>query len=337
VTSTWVLLLLLLLLVVALIVWARFRAARMRDAAANREIDALARVRAGEDPLTSKTEAEASPQTLFDAGTPTGVMPLRGGIEVAEVADIDELLRGESLAVAERARAQLEEPTNIRLGGDTLPPRPASPLAVNPPPAKPVSAKPAPAAPVPKPVSARASPMQTSARRETAVPRGAVAVAASAARISSPAPAKPPAATPGARLSDALHEADVPLRELVLAWFEARGYRSAPASPVVRPIELVLRHKNDPARAYAFVVATQRVTVDRVLNLAQQARSIGLIRVLIAADAGGAVEATSAKRGVRVMDRALLDAELRKLDLSIAAKIIAVARKRASARAAAAG
>ncbi len=306
----------------------------MRDAEANREIDALARVRAGEDPVKSKADAEASPQTLFDPGTPTGVMPLRGGIEVAEVADIDELLRGESLAVAERARARLEEPTNINLGGDTLPPRPAIPLPVKPPPAKPVPAKPAPAVPVPKPVSARVSPMQTPARRETAAPRAPIAAAAPAARASPPA--KPPLATP-ARLSDALHEADVPLRELVLAWFEARGYRSAPASPVVRPIELVLRHKNDPARAYAFVVATQRVTVDRVLNLAQQARSIGLIRVLIAADAGGAEEATSAKRGVRVMDRALLDAELRKLDLSIAAKIIAVARKRAAARPAAAG
>jgi hypothetical protein len=127
-------------------------------------------------------------------------------------------------------------------------------------------------------------------------------------------------------------DGEVPLRELVLAWFEARGYRSAPASPVVRPIELVLRHKDDPSRAYAFVVGTQRITGERVLQLAQQARGIGLIRVLIVADAGLTDDAPNAKRGVRVLDRAALSAELAKLDISVAAKIIAVARKRASAR-----
>jgi hypothetical protein len=119
----------------------------------------------------------------------------------------------------------------------------------------------------------------------------------------------------------------------VLAWFEARGYRASPASPVVRPIELVLRHKDDPSRAYAFVVGTQRVTSERVHQLAQQARSIGLIRVLIVADAGASADAPNAKRGVRVLDRAALSTELARLDISVAAKIIAVARKRAGSRA----
>jgi hypothetical protein len=151
--------------------------------------------------------------------------------------------------------------------------------------------------------------------------------ASAAAAGSARAQATPPATSPTAP------DGEVPLRELVLAWFEARGYRSAPASPVVRPIELVLRHKDDPSRAYAFVVGTQRVTSERVLQLAQQARGIGLIRVLIVADAGLTQDAPNAKRGVRVMDRAALSAELAKLDISVAAKIIAVARKRAGARA----
>jgi len=83
----------------------------------------------------------------------------------------------------------------------------------------------------------------------------------------------------------------------------------------------------------AFVVGTQRVTSERVQQLAQQARGIGLIRVLVVADAGLSADAPHAKRGVRVLDRNSLSAELAKLDISVAAKIIAVARKRSSARA----
>jgi hypothetical protein len=56
----------------------------------------------------------------------------------------------------------------------------------------------------------------------------------------------------------------VPLRELVLAWYESRGYRGSPASPAVWPIELVLRHRDDAARAYAFVVQNDHVSVDRI-------------------------------------------------------------------------
>ncbi len=125
---------------------------------------------------------------------------------------------------------------------------------------------------------------------------------------------------------------DVPLRELSLAWFEARGYRGAPASPAVRPIELVLRHKDDPARAYAFVVEPQPVDGSRVTALLRQAREIGLLRVLIVADAGAEQTAAAGKKGARVMDRAAMDEEFRKLDLGVAAKIIAVARKRAASR-----
>ncbi len=286
------------LLIALTAIWARQRARRIRAEADERERRALEAVRGGGDPLAAVDgkgagkASEPAGDTIFEPNVPTGVMPGRGGIEVAEVLDIEELLRDETAAVAERARAQLEEPTNIH-SGDTLPPRPASAAAPSTPTA-PASAAPMAAAP-----PARARPMPNT-------------------------PAAAPVVAPG-------H--DVPLRELVLAWFEARGYRSSPASPVVRPIELVLRHKDDPARAYAFVVGTQRVTAERVQQLAQQARSIGLIRVLVVADAGLTPEAVRAKRGVRVLDRAALKAELDKLDLSVAAKIIAVARKRAAARA----
>jgi len=321
-----------LLLIILMALWARGRAARIRVDANARERKALGSVRSGSDP-NGDTNAgsgaarpgESTGETIFEPGTPTGIVPgSRGSIEVAEVLDIEDLLRDEPHGIASRARAQLEEHTNIHTG-DTLPPRPvAAPVAVAPP-AERVAQPAARAAPQAAVKQAPAVPVPAAVvpARPPARPAAQPAPVAPAPRARAPAPAAAPAAPDG----------EVPLRELVLAWFEARGYRSSPASPVVRPIELVLRHKDDPSRAYAFVVGTQRVTSERVQQLAQQARSIGLIRVLIVADAGLSADATHAKRGVRVLDRNALSAELAKLDISVAAKIIAVARKRSSARA----
>lgn len=137
-----------------------------------------------------------------------------------------------------------------------------------------------------------------------------------------------PAALPGGGATLRRGADDVPLRELTLAWFEARGYRSSPASAAVRPIEQVLRHRHDPARAYAFVVENARVSADRVQQLRTQARSIGLLRVLIVANDGADEGAATKSKGVRLMDRNSLAAEFDQLDFSVAAKIIAVARKR---------
>lgn len=130
----------------------------------------------------------------------------------------------------------------------------------------------------------------------------------------------------------------VPLRELVLAWYESRGYRGSPASPAVWPIELVLRHRDDAARAYAFVVQNDHVSVDRITALIEQAREIGMLRVAVVAEAGyeqGAKD-IARKRHVRLIDRSTMEAELAALALPTAAKIIAVARKRSAPEASAA-
>ena len=126
---------------------------------------------------------------------------------------------------------------------------------------------------------------------------------------------------------------NVPLRELVLAWYEARGYRGSPASPAVWPIELVLRHREDAARAYAFVVQNDHVSVDRITALIEQAREIGMMRVAVIAEAGyeSAAKEVAKKRHVRLIDRSAMEAELSELQLPTAAKIIALARKRAAA------
>ncbi len=352
-----------LLLLVLTAFWAMARTRRIREAAQQREEEALARVRAGAPPLSLEGE------TVFEAAGLPSRMPERRGIEVAEhdeVVDLEALLAGEPQGVAHRARATLEEPTNISLDLDTLPPRPATPAPAPASASLPPAATP-PAAPVLQslssmhpPSNAFATPMATTTAAATAAVTATAATAAPArpapsraqpspptlvARLPGDAerrvapPAMPAAAAPRPVPSPAPPSStggatirrgndDVPLRELALAWFEARGYRSAPASSAVRPIEQVLRHRHDPARAYAFVVESTRLTAERVQQLRNQARAIGLLRVLIVADAGAEEGAATKSKGVRVMDRASLAAEFDQLDFSVAAKIIAVARKR---------
>jgi hypothetical protein len=124
----------------------------------------------------------------------------------------------------------------------------------------------------------------------------------------------------------------VPLRELVIAWYESRGYRGSPASPAIWPIEMVLRHRDDAARAYAFVVQNDYVSVDRITALVEQAREIGMLRLTIVAQAGyeKVSKPVMRKRHVRLIDRSTMEAELLALELPTAAKIIGVARKRAA-------
>jgi hypothetical protein len=380
--STPLLIGLALLLLAILAIWMVARTRRIREAAAAREEEALARLRGSGD-------VGIEGDTVFAAAGLPSRMPERRGIEVAEheVFDLEALLAGEPQGIARRARATLEEPTDIVLDSDTLPPAPrvqppAPPPAVAVAPTAQPSLKTSVATPAPQlapPLAAQGraagqAALPASASSAAALPRAAAAAAPrpvpGAASRAQPSPptlvmrldepaAKDPAATailPSAvaapmrpvpmtvpapapvRASGAAPTGgepvrrgndDVPLRALALAWFEARGYRSAPASAAVRPIEVVLRHRHDPARAYAFVVEDGRVTADRVQQLRTQARSIGLLRVLIVANGGADDGAATKAKGVRLMDRASLAAEFDQLDFSVAAKIIAVARKRA--------
>lgn len=326
-----------LLLLALAAVWARSRLRHIRAASRQREEDALQRLR-NADPATDG-------DTMFGATGLPSQMPAQRGIEVAEhdAVDLEALLAGEEQGVARRARATLEEPTNIfgDAGIDTLPPvmngpraAPApTPPAVVPPrasgPAAPAPAAAAVRAPIASAAPAAAVRTAEPARRVPAAP--AVAPATVPTLAAAPRPASRPVLQGGTPIRDG---DDVSLRELALAWFEARGYRSAPASAAVRPIEQVLRHRHDPARAYAFVVEDARVTPERVQQLRAQARSIGLLRVLIVANGGADASAATKSKGVRLMDRASLAAEFDQLDFSVAAKIYAVARKRSTLAAA---
>jgi hypothetical protein len=155
-------------------------------------------------------------------------------------------------------------------------------------------------------------------------PAAAAAAAAVAVAVAPPASSLPSAG-----------EGIVPVRELALAWFEARGYRPSAASPAVRPIELVLRHRQDASRAYAFVVELEPVGAARAAALAEHAKSIGLSRLLVAAEFGVDPDTRRQfrRQGVRLVDQAEMQREFDKLEISVAAKIIAVARGRSRARA----
>jgi hypothetical protein len=219
--------------------------------------------------------------------------PMEQAVELDDAVEIDSLLSGESDTVAALARSQLERTTDIDISGGVR--NLSFSLATPNPPAAPISA-----------------PL--------------------AQRHRDPIDAAPPSAPVPAPASDDIPA--VPVRELVLAWFEARGYRPAALPHDSQPIELLLRHRATPERAYAFMVAGEGLTAQRVSSLFTLARSSGFKRLLIAAS--GTVDPSVVERvrpqGVKIFDEERIRAELGKIDIRIAAKIIAVARGRAATR-----
>lgn len=255
-------------------VWKRMK--DRREAAAQREAAVLAAVQAA-GAVAPVVEGE----TNIDAGLSTNLRGHRG-IEVAEESiDIEALLASVPAGAAARARAQLDEPTNI-------------------------------------------VPMLSSGWPSTGMQTGNPSTSPAPNSSLNTTPPSLPKAPAGI-------DHEVPLRNLVLAWFEARGYRPAPASTALRPIDVVLRHREDPARCYAFMYEAGRATGPRASALLDLARSAGLPRLLIAAEHGGdsALRANRVK-GVRMIDWPTIEADLKKLDREIAARIVAIARQRSA-------
>ena len=131
--------------------------------------------------------------------------------------------------------------------------------------------------------------------------------------------------------------AEVPVRDLVQVFYEARGFRAAPAVPSAQPIELVLTHKSDPRRAYAFAPIAGGLSAELVAQIVRRARATDQLRVLIAVEAPLAAEVAAAlpAQGVRVFDRAAMQAQLARLDPALAETLLAAARRRAAQRRAA--
>jgi len=128
--------------------------------------------------------------------------------------------------------------------------------------------------------------------------------------------------------------ASVPVRDLVQVFYEARGFRAAPADPSARPVELVLTHKSDPRRSYAFVPFDGTLTDTDLRSIVDSARRIDQLRVLIAVDGMLAPELgkSSSEHGFRAFDRAAIEAQLARVDVATAEKLRAAAARRAARR-----
>ena len=323
------------LLVLVTAWWGIARVRRIRAEEERRSEAALAEMRAG---LGSAANPPADDVATFFAGSEfddrLGTAPR--ALEVSEFeegVDIEALLADERERVAERSRETLAQITQVDVPADEPAPQGSRPAAMP-------AAVPA-AVPIAQGMRERAPAPQV-ARPPAAPPAAAAALRAQPSATSTPPSvaaervAMPLTETPQRSFvggGDLVRHGEdgPPLREVALAWFEARGYRSSPASPAVRPIERVLRHRQDASRGYAFVVERQPVSARRIEQLQTLALSVGLKRLLVVAEAGAVDRESREQRGVRLMDRNALAAELDRLDLSIAAKIIAVARKRGSA------
>lgn len=131
----------------------------------------------------------------------------------------------------------------------------------------------------------------------------------------------------------------IPVRDLVQTFYEARGYRAEPATAEARPIELVLRHKSDPARVYAFAPLEQPLSEATARSMLERARRLAVSRVLIASE--GEIDRALAQSvqalGVRVYDRPMIELQFGRVDGATVAKLRAAAQRRALRRRAAAG
>lgn len=122
---------------------------------------------------------------------------------------------------------------------------------------------------------------------------------------------------------------EVPLDALVLAWFSARGYVMKRAPESAQPIRLLMTHREQRGRSYAFFFDRGRLHAQRAGELLEKARSLGIGRLLVAAEHGADATVSAGRLSdVLVLDWVSLDREIRKLDFGIAAKLVAIARTR---------
>jgi len=160
------------------------------------------------------------------------------------------------------------------------------------------------------------------ARRQLARPTTLVASTAAPANTVGATATPPPLSVLDGRI-------DVSLDALAIAWFAARGYVAKAAPQSALPISLLLRHRHDKDRSYAFLFERGRLSAQRAGAVVAKAHSLGMNRLLVAAEHGAEPMVGSSRMpDVLVMDWVALDRELKKIDFRIAAKIIAMARSR---------
>lgn len=126
----------------------------------------------------------------------------------------------------------------------------------------------------------------------------------------------------------------VAVRDLVQVFYVARGFRAAAADTAASPIELLLTHKADANRGYAFAPLDGPVSADLVRAVAARARTIGQQRALITSETAiaPALADSLLLPGVRVFDGAAIEAQLARLDAPLAQRVRAAAARLAASR-----
>ncbi len=193
-----------------------------------------------------------------------------------------------------------------------------------------------------------AEPSRPASANEDAVMRAAGAAASLAAASANPSARCPPtaAAAPVVDANSAADgvvmvvgpaaddraggdgEATARVRDLVQVFYEARGFRPTSLEASAHPVELVLAHKSDPKRSYAFAPMATVASGDELRSIAMAARRVGQLRALVATEAPLPAGAADSPIGVRVYDRAAIDSQLARIDGAIAARIRAAALRR---------
>jgi hypothetical protein len=95
---------------------------------------------------------------------------------------------------------------------------------------------------------------------------------------------------------------NLPLRELAIALYEARGYRRETALKEDAPVLCFLQHRTEPNRTYGFVAlqSTDPVGRERVKGIARDLRTAGHKRMILYSSAGFAPEATELADTLRI-------------------------------------
>jgi hypothetical protein len=287
----------LLAVVIALGWWVAHRSARLRREAESREARVL--------------EALFAARRGNEGGAKINLDQVFGGKPAAEPHSADALLRAAGLqADLVDLLAQVTPPASPAPPAAPAPARPAMPGQLSPPeqPAAPVALE------TPEPAAGVGSARTASAEGD----RAAAPVEAGST------------STRREGRDEGQGDALVPVRDLVQVFYEGRGFRARPAEPSALPIELVLAHKSDASRSYAFAPLAVVPTEAEMQAIVDGARRIGQLRVLIAVEAEGpaGLQAALSTQPVRYFDRSLIEAQLARLDSDIIAKVRAAANRR---------
>ncbi len=132
--------------------------------------------------------------------------------------------------------------------------------------------------------------------------------------------------------------ADIDLRDLILAYYDARGYREEWVAPDMRPVELVLRHRQESQRSYAYVHLNAPLPLDggRLAQIGRELQARHFKRAIIAAPHGFDQEAAAlaATMRLRLYDRTAMMSLILELTPEVQARLAGMAKARAKKRAA---